>query len=431
SLPGSDARPQPDQREGGSNQRWPCHLELGVVGWLRPKLLLPADIAKHLAPDQLRAVLGHELCHIRRRDNLAAALHMAVETIFWFHPLVWWIGSRMVDERERACDEEVLRLGAEPHAYAQGILGVCRWYVESAAPWAAGVGGGGLKARIQFILAGRPPSRLGRVQQIALAAAGAAALTLPIAAGMLPQAAPAPPLRFDVASVRELGPGPVLTGHYTVGVHPLPGRITAQCADLYSLLVFAYHLPLYPPVAGLPSWGRAPCGMATFVNTFQIEAAMPAGTTDAQVRQMMQSLLADRFKLAVHWDTRPGKVFALVVIPGATVRPGNPAVDDRPVKPHSIACPAQDRNCNIYCCGDSTMADFASMLASSVNRPVVDKTGLTGEYFNQMIWAGDLSVDSPLPSLQAALKEKGLELRAETGPIPRLVIDHVEKPSPN
>ncbi|MGH9480832.1 MAG: hypothetical protein ACRD1L_01965, partial [Terriglobales bacterium] len=60
SLPGSDARPQPDHREGGSNQRWPCHLEPGVVGWLRPKLLLPADIAKHLAPDQLRAVLGHE-----------------------------------------------------------------------------------------------------------------------------------------------------------------------------------------------------------------------------------------------------------------------------------------------------------------------------------------------------------------------------------
>ena len=43
-----------------------------------------------------------------------AAIHMFVETVFWFHPLVWWIGKRMVEERERACDEEVLRLGSEP-----------------------------------------------------------------------------------------------------------------------------------------------------------------------------------------------------------------------------------------------------------------------------------------------------------------------------
>ena len=58
---------------------------------------------------QLEAVIAHELCHVRHRDNLIAAIHMFVETVFWFHPLVWWIGKRMVEERERACDEEVLR----------------------------------------------------------------------------------------------------------------------------------------------------------------------------------------------------------------------------------------------------------------------------------------------------------------------------------
>jgi beta-lactamase regulating signal transducer with metallopeptidase domain len=52
------------------------------------------------------------MCHVRRRDNLFAAVHMAVEAIFWFHPLVWWIGSRLLEERELACDEEVLRMGA-------------------------------------------------------------------------------------------------------------------------------------------------------------------------------------------------------------------------------------------------------------------------------------------------------------------------------
>src|SRR6185437_4252576 len=100
----------------------PGVLEPGVVGLFRPILLLPADIAERLEPRQLEAVLAHELCHVRRRDNLCSAIHMIVEAMFWFHPLVWWIGARLVEERERACDEAVLSLGNDPHAYAAGIL---------------------------------------------------------------------------------------------------------------------------------------------------------------------------------------------------------------------------------------------------------------------------------------------------------------------
>src|SRR4026208_167198 len=62
----------------------PGLLEPGVFGWWRSTLLLPADIASHLTERQLAAVLAHELCHIRRRDNLLSAIHMLVETIFWF-----------------------------------------------------------------------------------------------------------------------------------------------------------------------------------------------------------------------------------------------------------------------------------------------------------------------------------------------------------
>ena len=54
--------------------------------------------------------------HVRCRDNLATVIHMAVEVVFWFHPLVWWLGARLMEERERACDEEVLRNGGEPRA---------------------------------------------------------------------------------------------------------------------------------------------------------------------------------------------------------------------------------------------------------------------------------------------------------------------------
>ena len=100
----------------------PWTFEPGVVGIWRPVLLLPEGLADRLTPAQLNAVIAHERCHVGRHDNLAAAVHMLVEAIFWFHPLVWWIERRMIDERERACDEAVLRAGNDPDEYAEGIL---------------------------------------------------------------------------------------------------------------------------------------------------------------------------------------------------------------------------------------------------------------------------------------------------------------------
>jgi beta-lactamase regulating signal transducer with metallopeptidase domain len=117
----------------------------GVFGILRPVLWLPAGIGDRLDDAELEAILAHELCHIRRSDNLLAAIHMAVEAIFWFHPLVWWLGSRLEEERERACDEEVLRMGGEPQIYAESILKVCEFYLASPVACAAGVTGGELK----------------------------------------------------------------------------------------------------------------------------------------------------------------------------------------------------------------------------------------------------------------------------------------------
>src|SRR5437867_8414411 len=130
-------------------------LEPGILGIFRPVLLLPTGISNRLSDAQLKAIITHELCHVRRRDNLAATLHMLVEAVFWFHPLVWWIGARLVDERERACDEAVLSLGSEPHEYAQGILNVCKLYVESPLVCVSGVTGSDLKRRIHAILTER------------------------------------------------------------------------------------------------------------------------------------------------------------------------------------------------------------------------------------------------------------------------------------
>jgi beta-lactamase regulating signal transducer with metallopeptidase domain len=163
----------------------PGLLEPGVVGLFHPVLLLPKGIVERLTPSQLGAVLAHELCHVRRRDNLFASIHMLVEAVFWFHPLVWWIGTRLVEERERACDEAVLSLGSEPRIYADAIVSVCRLYVESPLACVSGVTGANLKRRIEAIMTSHTGEGLNRAKQFLLAGAGIAALAVPVAVGVV------------------------------------------------------------------------------------------------------------------------------------------------------------------------------------------------------------------------------------------------------
>jgi len=109
----------------------PALMEPGLVGIWHPVILLPEGIFRQLSRSEIDTILRHELCHHARRDNLMAAMHMLVEAIFWFHPLVWFIGARLVEEREAACDERVLAGGQNPLEYAQAILLVCRLYLRS------------------------------------------------------------------------------------------------------------------------------------------------------------------------------------------------------------------------------------------------------------------------------------------------------------
>src|ERR1019366_1565178 len=146
-------------------------LEPGVFGIFRPVLWLPAGIGDRLEDAELEAILAHELCPLRRRDNLFAAIHMAVEAIFWFHPLVWWLGARLVEERERACDEEVVQMGGEPQIYAESILKVCEFYLASPVACAAGVTGVELKKRIEGIMTNGFARELSYGKKILLASA--------------------------------------------------------------------------------------------------------------------------------------------------------------------------------------------------------------------------------------------------------------------
>ncbi len=93
---------------------------------------------------------------------------MLVEAIFWFHPLVWWMGARLEEERERACDEEVSLLCNQPNVYAESILRVCKFCSESPLACVPGISLGDLKKRIMQIMTDRVVRKLGLGKKLLL-----------------------------------------------------------------------------------------------------------------------------------------------------------------------------------------------------------------------------------------------------------------------
>jgi beta-lactamase regulating signal transducer with metallopeptidase domain len=158
-------------------------IEPGLIGIFRPVLLLPDGIQARLGAQEMDAILAHELCHFRRRDNLIAAIHMLVESLFWFHPLVWWLGRRLMNERERACDEAVLAAGNDPRVFAQAILNVCRFTIQAPQACASALSGANLRLRIETILANRTARPLSHGQKFGLSVIAALSVSLVVLAG--------------------------------------------------------------------------------------------------------------------------------------------------------------------------------------------------------------------------------------------------------
>jgi bla regulator protein BlaR1 len=436
----------------------PGAAEPGIVGFLRPVLVLPAGMLEHLNARQLDAVLAHELYHVRRRDNLFAATHMVVEAIFWFHPLVWWIGSRMVEERERACDEEVLRMGCEPTDYVEGILKICRLYTESALPCVAGVTGADVKKRLRAILTGSIARELTAGKKLILAAMGLAVLLAPVVIGVLTapviqaQTAPANTPKFDVASIRVCSE-PLNDG----GPHSSPGRLATDCAQLLNLIGNAYnaladgHLNLNAeptPITGGPPW--------IHTASYDINAKAEGNPSkEMMLGPMMQALLEDRFQLKIHRQTSEGPVYFLTVTRGGPKLPpftegsctlyyGFPRP---PLAPGQKYC---ERNISAVKpsvqADGATLDEFSKMLRMVVGRPVIDKTGIIGrfdifvEFARERTELAAMRLKGPPPAsdptgppeIFTAIQEQlGLRLESGRGPVDTLIIDHIEKPSEN
>jgi bla regulator protein blaR1 len=97
-------------------------MEPGIFGIFHPLMLWPDRLSERLENEHIEGILAHELVHVRRHDNLTAAIHMLVEAVFWFHPMVWWIESRMLQERERACDEGSSAVSRQTGSLCRGLV---------------------------------------------------------------------------------------------------------------------------------------------------------------------------------------------------------------------------------------------------------------------------------------------------------------------
>ena len=276
--PGS-SDPGIDLRASRHNVRSaPGLLEPGVVGIWRPVLLLPAGIERRLLPAHLDSIVAHELCHVRRRDNLTSAVHMVVEAVFWFHPLVWWIGARLIEERERACDEDVLDRGTRPRDYAEGLVRVCKLYVESPVACVSGVTGSNLKRRIEDIMSNRIGRTLSVTRKVMLTTAAAFAVAAPVVVGataprtgspstppVVAAQSPQPPKVGDLQAVLNVMRDPAataadrerLTGKTYVGIVVVDTvRVYPKAAVVVAVTVEAVAGDRKTPVIGLQFTGK-------------------------------------------------------------------------------------------------------------------------------------------------------------------------------
>ncbi|MEJ0001135.1 MAG: M56 family metallopeptidase [Verrucomicrobiota bacterium] len=181
-----------------------------AMGWLRPVVLFPASLLTGLGPGEIELLLAHELAHIRRGDYLINLLQSAVEIVFFYHPVTWWISRRMRRERENACDDLVTAHSGETLAYAKALLRL-ETLREPAGKLASAATGGGLLRRIER-LAGESPARAGGgpVPVVLAVMAGLGVLALMKAYAATPDKAPA---TMTEAEAKQKGIAAIIDGH--------------------------------------------------------------------------------------------------------------------------------------------------------------------------------------------------------------------------
>ena len=220
---------------------------------------------------------------------------------------------------------------------------------------------------------------------------------------------------FDVASIKLSSPGGL--GAAFGGLHH--GTFTAENVDLRQVLAAAYGMSK-SRVTG-PDWLDK--------DRFDIIAKSPPGVPDSQLKPMLQALLKNRFKLAVHLETREMPVYYLSVAKDGVKMPVYPAHDQGPIHP------VDDPNVRGFPMlrGTFTTAELADTMARIVSRPVIDRTGLTKRYNLFLSYAplspqsGQIPEFGPPDFFTAVQKQLGLKLQSGKDSVEVVVVDHIEQ----
>jgi uncharacterized protein (TIGR03435 family) len=226
---------------------------------------------------------------------------------------------------------------------------------------------------------------------------------------------PAP--AFEVASVKRNDSASANSSSRNLG-----GRYTATNVTVIQMLRNAYGIQEFQ-IAGGPGW--------VGIDRFDIDATIPAGSKPGDAQLMLQTLLAERFKLTFHREPRQASIYSLVVAKtGHKLTPGDPKKCPNPSGCGFNASPTQ-------IVGDSvSMTQLAARLSRSIGVHVVDNTGLQGLFDLKLEWTiedqfvgrGASASPTIFPAIQQQL---GLRLESTRGPVETLVIDRVERPTEN
>jgi uncharacterized protein (TIGR03435 family) len=442
-----------------------------TCGIFHPTIMLPLDVDTW-SDEALQRALIHELEHVRRGDWATLCLARTVCAAYWFHPLVWMAWNRLRLEAERACDDAVVQQ-TDSTAYANQLVGLAeRLSAARTQPLLAMAARRDLSTRVRAVMDGA--QKRGRAGAACVATAVVAAAVLvatvaPLRAVPQGQSSPvspqAPPLAFETTSVK---PNKSAQDERYIRRDPLGTGFSAMNMPLRALITLAYQLQNFQ-LEGGPDWIASERFdiLAKTGREVPLSVTYEGQATDP-LRLMLRTLLADRFKLAVHKETKDLPIFEIVLARpdgklGPQLRPASADCAARTAAAQAALrkgapAPASTGDPGPGSCGFTMNAgrimgggfpltEFANLLSQPMQRVVVDRTGLSGNWDFELTFAPDQSqlppgppppgatlpnVDPNAPALVTAIEEQlGLRLRSARGPVEVLVIDRVERPTEN
>jgi beta-lactamase regulating signal transducer with metallopeptidase domain len=264
----------------------------GVAGWIRPVIFLPAATILNLAPDQLEAILAHEIAHLRRYDDLVNLAQSLIETLLFYHPAVWWVSNRIRHERELCCDDLAVRASGNALCYARALTALERLRVSPASLSLAALGTSGspLEYRIRRIVDAR-----GRQDYIPSGLPGLLALSLALISVAIYSSsargsAPAPPPLVEYPESARIngiqGTVPVQVKIDQVG-HVSDAKAIGGPKELRQAAVqSASALHFAPDVAALPASQRI--DVARVDVAFQLTSPVPVQAPPLQQTPAVQ-----------------------------------------------------------------------------------------------------------------------------------------------